>query len=95
MPGLDRLGELLERVSGGGHAGRAVGHRRAAAAGPGVELSAYRIIQEALTNACDAPGRGAPVAVGYGPAALDIQVDDDGALGPRPTAATSWARDTA
>ena len=79
MPGLDRLGELLERVRAAGTPVElsVTGERRPL--DPGVELSAYRIIQEALTNAMrHAPGARTSVAVGYGPSSLDIRVDDEG-----------------
>jgi signal transduction histidine kinase len=79
MPGLDRLGELLEQVRAAGTPVElsVTGERRPL--DPGVELSAYRIIQEALTNAMrHAPGSRARVSVGYGKTALEIQVDDDG-----------------
>lgn len=79
MPGLDRLGELLEQV-------RAVGLPvELSVAGeprtlePGLELSAYRIIQEALTNVLKhAPGSRARVAVRYGQSALEIEIVDQG-----------------
>ena len=82
MPGLDRLGELLERVRAAGTPVElsVTGERRPL--DPGVELSAYRIIQEALTNAMrHAPGARARVAVGYSASALDIQVEDEGGRG--------------
>jgi signal transduction histidine kinase len=84
MPGLDRLGDLLERVRAAGTPVElsVTGERRPL--DPGIELSAYRIIQEALTNALrHAPGARARVSVGYSPAALDIEVDDDGFVGRR------------
>jgi signal transduction histidine kinase len=80
MPGLDGLGELLEQVRSAGMPVQlsVTGERRTL--DPGIELSAYRIIQEALTNALrHAPGARTRVAVGYGPTALEIQVDDEGA----------------
>jgi signal transduction histidine kinase len=44
-----------------------------------VDLSAYRIVQEALTNALKHAGRGsARVRLRYDPLALDIEVRDDG-----------------
>jgi signal transduction histidine kinase len=47
---------------------------------PGVDLSAYRIIQEALTNALKHAGRArAVVRVAYGAQGLEIEVTDDGA----------------
>jgi signal transduction histidine kinase len=47
---------------------------------PGIELSAYRIVQEALTNVVKHAG-GAPAVVGlvYRPEALEISVRDEGA----------------
>ena len=48
----------------------------------GVELSAYRIIQEALTNALrHARGARARVALGYQPRVLTIEVVDEGGSG--------------
>lgn len=45
----------------------------------GIELSAYRIVQEALTNSLKhAPGAQALVEVRYGPDELEIVVRDDG-----------------
>jgi signal transduction histidine kinase len=79
MPGLDRLGELIDQVSAAGMPVElsVEGVRRPL--DPGIELSAYRIVQEALTNALRyAPGGRARVAVGYRRTSLDIQVDDDG-----------------
>jgi signal transduction histidine kinase len=47
---------------------------------PGVELSVYRIVQEALTNVVrHARAKHATVALTYGPGALDVCVVDDGA----------------
>jgi signal transduction histidine kinase len=46
----------------------------------GVDLSAYRIVQEALTNVRKHAGdASATVTVRYGPEALELIVDDDGA----------------
>ncbi len=46
---------------------------------PGVELSAYRIVQEALTNALKHAGPAqARVSLRYNPDGLDIEVADDG-----------------
>jgi signal transduction histidine kinase len=47
--------------------------------GPGVDLSAYRIVQEGLTNALrHAEARHVDVTVGYSPSLLQIEVRDDG-----------------
>ncbi len=46
---------------------------------PGLELSAYRVVQEALTNALKhAPGAYTHVAVRYRPRSLELEISDDG-----------------
>jgi signal transduction histidine kinase len=81
-PGVDCLDKLIERTRGAGV--RVVldvsGHRRPAPAS--VDLSAYRIIQEALTNVVRHAGTGATcvVSVCYTDADLVIRVTDDGGL---------------
>jgi signal transduction histidine kinase len=46
---------------------------------PAIDLSAYRIVQEGLTNALRHSGAsGADVTVRYGPRDLRLQVRDDG-----------------
>jgi len=46
---------------------------------PGVDLSAYRIVQEALTNALrHAGGASARVVVRYEPDAVELEIGDDG-----------------
>jgi signal transduction histidine kinase len=46
---------------------------------PGVDLSAYRIVQEALTNVLrHAGGASARVLVRYEPDALELEIADDG-----------------
>jgi signal transduction histidine kinase len=53
---------------------------------PGVELAAYRIVQEALTNVLKhARARAVEVVVRVGPTAVEVAVDDDGQGGPHPT----------
>lgn len=79
MPGLDRLGELIESVRAAGLPVELAvsGERRPL--DPGVELSAYRIIQEALTNTLKhASGARSLVAVSYGPSDLELTVEDEG-----------------
>jgi signal transduction histidine kinase len=51
---------------------------------PGVDLSAYRVVQEALTNVRKHAGRPAraSVVVRYGETALELEITDDG-QGPR------------
>ncbi|MGW7070241.1 sensor histidine kinase [Streptomyces sp. NPDC054855] len=78
-PGLDRLPELVEQAA---RTGLTVGvdtqgTRRKLA--PGVDLAAFRIVQEALTNVVRHSGsRHARVLVRYEAAALTLRVDDDG-----------------
>ncbi len=80
QPGLERLEELVE---GARHTGlfvesRVVGVPRVISAG--VDLSAYRIVQEALSNAARyAPGSTVSVLVRYGADQLVVSVTDDGA----------------
>jgi signal transduction histidine kinase len=48
--------------------------------GPGVELAAYRIVQEALTNVRKhgGPSASATIRICYEPSSLVVEVDDDG-----------------
>ena len=49
---------------------------------PGIDLSAYRIVQEALTNALKHAGPAhAQVVVRYGVDELELEIADDGAGG--------------
>ena len=85
MPGLDRLDDLVTQVR---LAGLPVelsveGERRRL--DPGLELSAFRIVQEALTNSLKhAQGGRAQVVVTFEPGVLVISIDDERGLGPRP-----------
>ena len=79
MPSMDRLGELLEHVRAAGMPVELAVTGDPRPLDPGVELSAYRIIQEALTNSLKhARGARARVDVRYEPAALEVEVQDDG-----------------
>ena len=49
----------------------------------GADLTAYRVVQEALAGAAREAGR-ASVVVRYGPAAVDLEIVDDGAVRPAP-----------
>ena len=84
MPRLERLGELIEEVRAAGLPVELSldGVRRPLDAG--VELSAYRIVQEALTNALKhARGARARVRLAYEPRAIEIEVTDQGGAGRR------------
>ena len=79
QPGLDRLDSLLDEV---GRAGLPVQLHVEGDAAPlprAVELSAYRIVQEGLTNALKhARASQADVTVRYEPGELRLEVRDDG-----------------
>jgi len=80
QPGLDRLEELFEagRQSGLSIKSTVVGMPQPLAVG--VDLSAYRIVQEALSNAARyAPGASVQVTVHYGGKRLRVSVTDGGA----------------
>ena len=89
-PSLDHLDHLVDRVR---HAGLAVsvsvtGERRALPAG--VDLSAYRIVQEALTNTLKhSGGTTAEVGVAYRADEVELTITDAGRLDsvPQPVAA--------
>jgi signal transduction histidine kinase len=79
-PGLSDLDRLIQRTCG---AGVQVSLKRSGlvrAVPAGVDMSAYRIIQEALTNVVKHAGGRAycSVSLHYGGDILDIQVTDDG-----------------
>ena len=69
----------MARVSAHGGDGKGRAARGARLLPPGIDLAAYRILQEALTNvARHAKTTTARVDVIYGEAYLVVQVDDDG-----------------
>ncbi len=86
VPGLDQLEELICSFAG---AGLQVTHQVTGQVRPlpeAVELTAYRVIQESLTNTrkhagCDT----AVVRLGYAPGALSLAVEDEGKPAARPT----------
>lgn len=79
QPGLDGLDELVAQVRA---AGLAVAVSVEGAPRPlpaGIDLSAYRVVQEALTNTLKhAHASHADVALRYGEDTLDVEVRDDG-----------------
>jgi signal transduction histidine kinase len=83
-PGLDGLGSLVEQVRRAGLAVELVVRGRRRPLPAEVELSALRVIQEALTNSLKHAGRtGALVTLTYGDDVLDIEVRDEGPPGRR------------
>jgi signal transduction histidine kinase len=84
MPGLERLGRLIEEVRAAGLPVELSMEGERPPVDAGVELSAYRIVQEALTNALKhARGARARVRIAYEPRAIDIEVIDEGGTGRR------------
>jgi signal transduction histidine kinase len=88
QPGLEQLPSLVDEAretSGAGY--RLIISGTPVTVDPGVGLAAYRIIQEALTNARrHAPGAAVDVAVRYGDGELRLVIRDNGP-GPRRAAA--------
>jgi signal transduction histidine kinase len=84
QPGLADLERLIEDARRSGSSVRFSLSGRVVPLASGVDLSAYRIVQEALTNARrHAPGANVDVALRYEPTSLRIRVSDDGP-GPMP-----------
>jgi signal transduction histidine kinase len=87
QPGLGELDGLLERARGAG-----VGIDLTVEGEPrplpqSVDLSAYRIVQEALTNVVKHAGRAhTTVTLGYRPDALELTIADRGDVPPRASA---------
>jgi len=79
QPSLARLDDLVEHVRQAGLSVELTIEGDAAELAPGVDVSAYRIVQEALTNTLKHAGPArASVFVRYGPRVLEIEVSDDG-----------------
>ncbi|WP_461120600.1 sensor histidine kinase [Saccharothrix stipae] len=87
QPGLQQLTELLDNARDTSGAGaRLIVSGAPAGLDPGVELAAYRIVQEALTNARrHAPGAAVDVELHYTEEALRLRIRDNG---PGPPATT-------
>ena len=82
-PGLDDLDVLAADVRATGLAVEVRRHGEQVPLPPGLDLSAYRIVQEGLTNALKhAQARHAQVDVHYDAADLRLEVRDDGTGGP-------------
>jgi signal transduction histidine kinase len=79
QPGLDRLDALIERVRDSGLPVESTTSGLPRPVPPGVELAAYRVVQEALTNTVKhAVGATATVSVEYGAEVLRVLVTDTG-----------------
>ncbi|MGH3312333.1 MAG: sensor histidine kinase [Streptomyces sp.] len=80
QPGVDQLSELIEQVRG---AGLTVNFTIEGTPRPlpsSIELTAYRVVQEALTNTRKhgGPNVGATVRLSYGDGELSLLAEDDG-----------------
>lgn len=80
QPGMDQIGDLVGHVSSAGLPVELDIRGPARAVPLTVGLTAYRIVQEGLTNALRhaGPGARASVVLEYAPDALEIRVTDDG-----------------
>ena len=85
QPSLANVDELAERLRGAGLPVELVVEGRPRALPPGIDISGYRIVQEALTNALKHAGPARVcVRIAYGADAVDIEVADDGRGGSAP-----------
>ncbi|MET7547830.1 sensor histidine kinase [Streptomyces sp. NBC_00121] len=83
MPGLTQLPDLLASFEGAGLAVRHSQRGISEPLAPAVDLAAYRIVQEALTNVHKHAGADhARLFLHYRPEWLTITVEDDGCVGP-------------
>lgn len=87
QPGLDQLDTLIDTARAAGTPVRVTMHGHPVPLSPGVDLTAYRIVQEALANARrHAPGADVDVSLDYGADTLHLHVRDNG---PGPAAGES------
>lgn len=81
QPGLDQIGALIKRIRA---TGVPIEYRVQGAPRPlphGIDLTAYRVVQEALTNAIKhASGASIDIGVSYAPALLGLRIDDSGGV---------------
>jgi signal transduction histidine kinase len=84
-PGLNELRTLVETCEGAGlPVELTIAGKPATALAPGVDLAAYRVVQEALTNAIKHAGPArAWVTVRYAAQALELEIGDDGRATPK------------
>ena len=93
QPGLGRLQALLDQVAAAGLPVRLTVTGQPRALPPGLDLTAYRVVQEALTNAMKHAGpASADVTLDYRDEAVVIDVSDDGGRDHGPGLEASPAR---
>ena len=89
QPGLDQVEELARGMASAGLAVDVSVEDGGGALSPGLDISAYRIVQEALTNVLrHADASRARVRVTHDQELLEIEVTDDGAARVEPAAGT-------
>lgn len=82
QPGLGALDALIETVRAAGVDAHVVIEGDRTGLAPGVDLTAYRVVQEGLTNVLKHAGRTrAHVSIRYAPDSLAVEVRNDGAPG--------------
>jgi signal transduction histidine kinase len=92
QPGLDQLRPLIGRMAAAGLPVHLSVRGAPRALPPGMDLAAYRVIQEALTNVIKHAGQPeTTVTLDYRHTALMIEVADDGRPGPALAPAARWA----
>lgn len=80
QPGLDQVERLVSDVRSTGLDVELVSRGTPVPLPPGVDLAAYRVVQEGLTNACKhAPSSRVRVLVDRSPSMVVVTVEDDGA----------------
>jgi signal transduction histidine kinase len=89
VPDLTQLDTLIEQVRSAGLDTTLEIHGQAPDVPAGVQLTVYRLVQEALTNTLKhgGPGARASVRLRYLPGELLVDIDDDGAGGAAPETA--------
>jgi signal transduction histidine kinase len=85
QPGLDQLDRLVAAARTAGTPVDVTVEGEPVPLPPGLDLAAYRIVQEALTNARrHAPGSPVRLRLGYTGGGLEVTVENDGTTPPRP-----------
>jgi signal transduction histidine kinase len=84
QPSVDQIDMLLEQVERAGLPVKLEIEGERVPLPPGIDLCAYRIVQEGLTNALKHAGPArAEVLLRYAPRALDVEIRDDGRGAPQ------------
>jgi signal transduction histidine kinase len=91
QPGIEEIADLVHRAAATGLAATLTVRGDPVPVAPGLALSAYRIVQEAITNAVKHAQRATTVTVelAWTPDRLEIAVSDDGRGGPPPAGSAS------